>query len=169
MMCLFSETIQKYNNHPVHIIDMEGNLSPSALIPFCEFGGNMSIMGTKIDQFEVPVCNSFHAKVLNDQLCYEVDLNKYSNHEHVEQELKLGFYFLMDYNEDRQIPIGQNNNEVKEVTLANTIIKADEYKNALIHLNTIGTTREALKFGNLPMVLGRTIHCIDSLGKSFNF
>ena len=45
MMCLFSDIIQKYNNHPVHIIDMEGNLSPSAFIPFCEFGGNMSIMG----------------------------------------------------------------------------------------------------------------------------
>ena len=90
MMCLFSDIIQKYNNHPVHIIDMEGNLSPSAFIPFCEFGGNMSIMGTRIDQFEVPVCNSFHAKVLNDQLCYEVDLD-------IERNLDLGLAFFMDY------------------------------------------------------------------------
>ena len=33
-------------------------------------------MGVKIDQFDVPVCNSFEATVLNDQLCYEVDPNK---------------------------------------------------------------------------------------------
>ena len=32
----------------------------------------MSAMGVKIDKFDVPVCNSFQAKILNDQLCYEV-------------------------------------------------------------------------------------------------
>ena len=29
----------------------------------------MSAMGVMIDQFDVPVCNSFQAKILNDQLC----------------------------------------------------------------------------------------------------
>ena len=33
-------------------------------------------MGVNIKQFDVPVCNSFKAKILNDQLCYEIDLNK---------------------------------------------------------------------------------------------
>ena len=31
-----SDTIHKITNHPVHIIDTDGILSPSALIPFCE-------------------------------------------------------------------------------------------------------------------------------------
>ena len=60
-------------NHPVHIEDKDGNLSPTALIPFCEFGGNMSVMGVKIDLFDVPVCNSFRPKIVQDQLCYTVD------------------------------------------------------------------------------------------------
>ena len=46
------------------------------MIPFCGFGTNLSTMGTKIDQFSVPVCNSFKATVLNDQLCYELDVNE---------------------------------------------------------------------------------------------
>ena len=39
----------------------------------------MSSVGVKITKFDVPVCNSFEAKLLNNQLCYEVDLNRFSN------------------------------------------------------------------------------------------
>ena len=63
-------------NHPVHIQDEDGTLLPTALIPFCEFGGNLSAMGVKIDQMDVPICNSFRPIIMKDQLCYTVDLNK---------------------------------------------------------------------------------------------
>ena len=49
----------------------------------------MSAMGVKIDKFDVPVCNSFQAKILNDQLCYEVNLNNFSDTSNIENELKL--------------------------------------------------------------------------------
>ena len=38
----------------------------------------MSAMGIMLDLFDVPVCNSFQARILNDQLCYEVDLNPFA-------------------------------------------------------------------------------------------
>ena len=76
-------------------------MSPSTFIPFCDFGGDMSSMGITIPQFNVPVCNSFQAKILNDQLCYEVDLNKFKNYFSAEN-LKKGFTFFVDNNEDRQ-------------------------------------------------------------------
>ena len=72
----------------------DNQLSPSAFIPFCDFGGNMATMGVKIDQFDVPVCNSFQAKILNDQLCYEVDLNLLSkkyNQERIEIRLQFSY------------------------------------------------------------------------------
>ena len=50
----------------------------------------METMGIMIEQFEVSICNSFKAKVLNDQLCYEVDLNFHSDKNNIENELKLG-------------------------------------------------------------------------------
>ena len=56
--------LQKFTNHPVHIKE-DYELYPTALIPFCEFGGNMSVMGVKIDQFDVPVCNSFRPKIIH--------------------------------------------------------------------------------------------------------
>ena len=63
----------------------------------------MSAMGVKIDKFDVPVCNSFQAKILNDQLCYEVDLSRFADADNLGSQLKLGFNIIMDYNEDRQI------------------------------------------------------------------
>ena len=88
-------------NHPVHIIDQENEFSPTALIPFCEFSGNMSVMGVKIDQFDVPVCNSFRPKIIRDQLCYTVDPNEYKHKIDLTGELSLSLF--IHYNEDRQM------------------------------------------------------------------
>ena len=73
---LGSSELQKVTSHPVHIIDADGNLSPTSLIPFCSINDNYSEMGVKIDQIDVPVCNSFRPKIRKDQLCYTVDLNE---------------------------------------------------------------------------------------------
>ena len=124
-------------NHPVHIMTRDNQMSPSAFIPFCDFGGNMSAMGVKIDQFDVPVCNSFQAKIMNDQLCYEVDLNKFSDKNNIRNELKLGLNFLMDYNEDRQVTFEQNISR-KELGLANNLVASDQDQHASVYLDSIG-------------------------------
>ena len=111
---IISETIYKITNHPVHILDKDGEYSPSAFIPFCEFQGNMSVMGVKIDQFDVPVCNSFQEKILNDQLCYEVDLQNLKHENIYEKDIKLGLAFLMDYNEDRNLSFYDNTRGASE-------------------------------------------------------
>ena len=126
-------------NHPVHIMTKHNQMSPSAFIPFCDFGGNMSAMGVKIDQFEVSVCNSFQAKIMNDQLCYEVDLNRFSKKSKIKTELKLGLILLMDYNEDRQVTFGQKENEICEnMSMAKNILKLNDNKDAIIYFNSIG-------------------------------
>ena len=112
-------------NHPVHIVDVDGNLSPTALIPFCEFGGNMSVMGTKIDPFNVPVCNSFRPKILQEQLCYTVDPNMYKRYvDEKNVELSLGLF--INYNEDR------------ELSLENDKISLSDDENYIIIVETIG-------------------------------
>ena len=117
-------------------------MSPSALIPFCEFGGNMSVVGVKIDQFDVPVCNSFQARILRDQLCYEVDLNKFSDKRNIVGELKLGFNFIMDYNEDRQVSQNQEDKEPNESSLVSNVVWSDDKEHAHIYLDTLGNRIE---------------------------
>ena len=100
----------------------------------------MSQMGTKIDQFTVPVCSSFQAKIHKDQICYEVDLQRFSNPKNIERELELGFAFIMDYNEDRQITFnsGYNLKNVEADGLVKEFVKDIEDESSLIYLNTIG-------------------------------
>ena len=113
-------------------------MSPSAFIPFCEFGGNMSAVGVQIEEFNVPVCNTFQAKILNNQLCYEVDLNSYTNKHNIDKQLKLGFNFIMDYNEDRQITFDKISEQKTNIGLASSIVESDQEDKAFIYLNTIG-------------------------------
>ena len=101
MYLVGSKEAQKVTNHPVHVQDQFGNFSPTALIPFCVFGGNMSAMGVKIDLFDVPVCISFRPKTLQDQLCYTVDPNEYKHKIDLKGDISLSLF--IHYNEDRQM------------------------------------------------------------------
>ena len=83
----------------------------------------METVGVKIKQFDIPVCKSFEAKILNDQFCYEVNLQNFSTREIFLNELRYGFLFLMDYNEDRQVTFNLGDNKVKDKGLIITFIK----------------------------------------------
>ena len=125
-------------NHPVHIVTKNNRISPSAFIPFCDFGGNMSAMGIMIENFSYPVCNSFQKTILNDQLCYEVDLDRFVDKNKFEKYLKFGFNFLMDYNEDRQVTFDKIINKAKGDSLAENMVESDDDKHAHIYMDTIG-------------------------------
>ena len=125
-------------NHPVHMITEDNQMSPSSFIPYCEFGGDTSGVGVKIENFDFPVCKSFQAKVLNDKLCYEVDLDRFSNNHNIDKELELGFNLLMDYNEDRQYSYHEEKKKMKKFGLARSLVKSDEKEEAKIYLNSIG-------------------------------
>ena len=106
----------------------------------------MSVMSTPYQQIQV--CKSFQAKIQNNQLCYEVDLERFVDKKNnIERALELGFNFIMDYNEDRQIIIFENNIDKKDSTLASSIIESDNNAHAFIYLNTIGmSSKQKAKF-----------------------
>ena len=95
--------LQTLNNHPVHILTKEGDFSPSSFIPFCSFG--KEFIGTRTDEFDIPVCNISKPMIHLDQICYEIDLQemKDSNDEKLMNQLELGLTLAMDYNEERQL------------------------------------------------------------------
>ena len=81
----------------------------------------MSVMGVKIDHFDVPVCNSFRPKIIMDKLCYTVDPNEYKHKIDLKGELSLSLF--INYNED------------KEMTMKNDVTFAEEN---VIRIDTIG-------------------------------
>ena len=64
--------------HPVHLTpNKEGQLPPSALIPFCSYQGETSLLGQKRPELNnLTVCNKFEPTILEGQLCYSIDVAK---------------------------------------------------------------------------------------------
>ena len=95
--------LQTVSNHPVHILNDDGQFSPSSFIPFCSFGEDY--IGSKVNKFEIPVCNIFEPKIYHDQLCYETDLQKFkgNNNQMLENQLAMGLTLVLDHNEERQL------------------------------------------------------------------
>ena len=130
---------QKFVDHPVHIYGADGQFYPTALIPFCKFGGNMSVMGVKIDQFDDPVCNSFRPKIIRDQLCYTVDPNKFKDQIDIKGKLSISLY--IHYNEERQMEDIESTEE--KIVIVDTIGKT-------IHCNILMTVGSASDFRLRP-------------------
>ena len=130
--------MQALSSHPVHITDNEGKASPSAFIPFCEFGGNMDTMSINHKNFNWPICNIFKARILDDQLCYEVNLNLLRSQANFHNDIKLGLVFYMDYNEDRQIVlediVASINNKS---TIVGSVDQSNDDKKGYTYLDTI--------------------------------
>ena len=126
-------------SHPVHILNDKGDLSPSAFIPFCEFGGNMSLLGVRNTNFTFPLCSAFRKRIVGGTLCYQVNIHNFKKSFTV-SELSKGLTFLLDYNEDRQLPknavenahpMTQHNNMVDQ------FVDFGDHQKAVIHIDTI--------------------------------
>ena len=85
----------------MHILNRNGEFSRSSFIPFCSFGDKL--IGSKIDGFDMKVCNIFKPKLHYNQLCFETDLQELKDKDNLMNQLELGLTLVLDYNEERQI------------------------------------------------------------------
>ena len=67
-----------------------------------------------------------------------MDIDRFSNLENIERELKIGFIFMMDYNEDRQITFGQDDKTVDHSSYSSKLMENSGIEHAVIYLDTIG-------------------------------
>ena len=91
--------LQTVSNHPVHIVNNDGDFSPSSFIPFCSFGDEF--IGTNIKEFPIPVCDIFKPKHYFDQLCYEINLQELKDSTKIGNQLKMGLTLALDFNKER--------------------------------------------------------------------
>ena len=103
--------LQEVSNHPVHILNSEGDFSPSSFIPFCSFG--KPFIGSRIREFDLPVCNIFKPRIYFDQLCFETDLQNLKDSTKIEEQLEMGLTLVLDYNEERQMNVIPRNDSQK--------------------------------------------------------
>ena len=59
---------------PPHLLNSKGSRTPTALIPFCAYNGDMNITGRYIPGLDFPICDQFKPTILDGQLCYALSL-----------------------------------------------------------------------------------------------
>ena len=126
-------------NHPVHILDDNLNLSPSAFIPFCSFDGNSDLLGRDYGNFSLPVCSSFKKRLLEGQLCYQIDVNRVINDKSVAGLQKGGLTLLVDVNAEKDLFSVLNTTPEDEIfsDFIEEIYEAEEFEKIMIHIETI--------------------------------
>ena len=124
----FVENFKKFSelsNHPVHF-GKDPHVS-SAFIPFCIYGDQVDDgkqFLSKVNDTRDTVCKHFMPKLRNDQICYEVDINKLIDKS--SKGFEGGLFLALNINEDRQTL-----NEIEE----------EKNNDFYVYLNTIGMNR----------------------------
>ena len=99
----------------------------------------MSVMGVKIDQFELPVCNKFKQKIVRGRRCFQVDVNEFRDQVDDEKVVENGLMLVMDYNEDKMVT---DLIHELELSLSNDLSeihkKHNEKQEAMIYIETLG-------------------------------
>ena len=83
-----------------HLLNQNGKLQPSALIPFCASDGNSLILGKMIENFSNPVCSAFQPELYKGQQCYSLDIENILKEKNVtiRSGREYGLSFLVDEN-----------------------------------------------------------------------
>lgn len=135
---LKSKILQRITNHPVHILDEKGEASPSAFLPFCGFGSTM-VDGSKNNQFRFPICSGFKSKLVDEQICYEIDPNLMTSEKKKIKDFTTGLFLIIDENEDRQLSFSYRDLHVgHDHNSFNELMTTDKFDRSTIMINTIG-------------------------------
>ena len=134
--------VQTITNHPVHILNESNSFSPSAFIPFCDLGGNMEVVGSSHKEFPIPVCNAFDNTILNNQLCYKINVNDFIKRAEYDGQQKINLNLFLDYNEEKQYMVQKREILVNSsLSMSRNLISSKNKGNineAMIYFGTLG-------------------------------
>ena len=102
----------------------------------------MDVLGREIGNFSWPVCTSFEKRILGNQLCYQIDVNKFKDNITKSANLKkIGLSLLVDVNAEYDIEgllTPPANTIFKDFT--EEFVRFEESEKIMIHLDTISTS-----------------------------
>ena len=124
----------------------------------------MTGVSEKVPEFDLPVCRSFTKTVIDGQLCYELEVDKFFAGHKKYQQLVKGLTFVLDYNEDRNLVRFREAEKTREVNIVDNIVNFEESNEALIYIKSISrpTSNDSL------IAVRSQIGWIEDIFNSFN-
>ena len=121
-------------NNPPHVLNKEGKVMPSALIPFCSVGSVLK--GKVLPNISLPVCDLFDPVVLDGKLCYQMDMAKKMPKESTVQGN--GLALIIDANIEKSVSKKIERNEIKNLKSLDVREASVETENLFeVHIGTL--------------------------------
>ena len=125
--------------HPPHLVDSTGSLTPTALIPFCAYQTNMTLISHTNKELQFDVCSEFKPTILEGQLCYSLNLSS-KNYPTSKQSLKNGLLLIIDPRTSNKNYKEQSEHQKRNrITSLNFEQEYDDTNSARIYLNTLSS------------------------------
>ena len=134
--------------HPVHLTpDKEGNLPPSALVPFCSYQGDRDLLGEKRPELgNITMCNNFQPTILEGQLCHSLDVTKVKR-KTTKSGKSNGLLLLLDPN---PYHLNSSNKDVNLKLHIHTLARFTAYRPGTFAMSTLKRMTVTKSFEQLP-------------------
>ena len=125
--------------HPPHLIDSSGSLTPAALIPFCAYQTNMTVLGRTRQDLPFTVCEKFQPTVLEGQLCYSLEIRSMNKVDKSNTGLEYGLLLILDPGRSEKHRYHKATPQVlqEKISSLNLKVRGPEQSSAYIYLNTL--------------------------------
>ena len=132
-------TANKVSLHSPHLIDSSGSLTPAALIPFCAYQTNMTLLGQKAEGINFTTCSQFRPTVLEGQLCYSLNLRIIAR-DNTGAGLDNGIFILVDSGiSEKELDIETETFGDEEIVTMRMEPSSPTKSSARIYLNTLSS------------------------------
>ena len=128
-------TADKVSLYPPHLITSSGSLTPAALIPFCSYQANMSIIGEMKNNLTFTACSQFKPTILKGQLCYSLNLTSTDSGK-TETGKGAGLVILIDTGVENTDEMQSMDSNPNHLAFASSGVDA---KTARVYINTLSS------------------------------
>ena len=127
--------------HPPHLVDSSGSLTPAALIPFCAYQTDMTLLGQTRQDLPFTACSHFQPTVLEGQLCYSLEFKINTTMSMTGKRNGLMIFLDQGLTEEGK-PTAEDSltmKNVKELVSLDTEAIGQDTNDARIYLNTLSS------------------------------
>ena len=140
-----NQKLTEVSLNPPHLIGSSGFLTPAALIPFCAYQTNMTLLGQTRQDLPFTVCSQFKPTVLEGQLCYSLDMSNIKTTKSKAGTNSAGLLFLLDQGSAKEQAkpskwirkVKQNNKKRAKLASLNLSPVSTDNTSTRITLNTL--------------------------------
>ena len=125
------------SHHPPHILDSSiGSLTPAALIPFCAYQTNMTLLGQTRQDLPFAFCSKFRPTVLEGQMCYSLELHSLKKPVS-KAGLKHGLLLILDHGQVKETHFEEAEDLDQKTVSLNLEAVSAESSSAQIYINSL--------------------------------